>query len=460
MEQLKAKANPTKAFFVRMITRDISLTDCVLDLIDNSIDGAWQLEGAPLMTLSTKTRLSKYRINIEANETRFTISDNCGGITLTDAAEYAFTFGRRDSDPHDKYSIGVYGIGMKRAVFKMGTNIRIRSTYRKKNGETESFAVPINVTKWMANETTTSWDFDIDADTPLEVPGVEITVRALTDGTKTSFGDPAFIQNLRRIIARDYALHLHRGLVITLNGNEIKEWHFILRESRLFSPMREDYKAAVKKLVKKKTVNGIVKITIVAGMAAAPPDSGEPDEQGDAESSSGWYIVCNGRIVLASDKSPLSGWGTNDWPKWHPQYAGFIGVVLFTSEDAALLPLTTTKRSVDVSSSVFRRMLPHMREVSKTWINYTNVRKQARPEAKLLEDQTKPLAIFDVKKRSAMALPRLTPKPRVKGETISYTMPTSRVRSLALGFGNINLSGREVGVASFEYAYSELAEEE
>jgi hypothetical protein len=42
----KAEANPTKAFFVRMITRDISLADCILDLIDNSVDAAWQLKGA------------------------------------------------------------------------------------------------------------------------------------------------------------------------------------------------------------------------------------------------------------------------------------------------------------------------------------------------------------------------------------------------------------------------------
>lgn len=40
-----AHANPTKSFFVRMITRDISLEDCILDLIDNSIDGAWEVEG-------------------------------------------------------------------------------------------------------------------------------------------------------------------------------------------------------------------------------------------------------------------------------------------------------------------------------------------------------------------------------------------------------------------------------
>ena len=33
------KAGPTKAFFVRMLTRDIELADAILDLLDNCVDG-------------------------------------------------------------------------------------------------------------------------------------------------------------------------------------------------------------------------------------------------------------------------------------------------------------------------------------------------------------------------------------------------------------------------------------
>ena len=38
-----AKAVPTKQFFVSMLTRDISLDDAILDLIDNCLDGALRL---------------------------------------------------------------------------------------------------------------------------------------------------------------------------------------------------------------------------------------------------------------------------------------------------------------------------------------------------------------------------------------------------------------------------------
>ena len=32
-------AGPTKAFFVKMLTRDIELADAILDLLDNCVDG-------------------------------------------------------------------------------------------------------------------------------------------------------------------------------------------------------------------------------------------------------------------------------------------------------------------------------------------------------------------------------------------------------------------------------------
>lgn len=164
----KASASPTKAFFVRMITRDITLEDCIFDLIDNSIDGAWELEGGRPMGLGDETDLSRYKIGIRIDDDRFEISDNCGGITLDDAVEYAFTFGRKDDAELENFSIGVYGIGMKRAVFKLGSEIEIRSSCRE-NGVITSFRVPITVDDWLESVDDV-WDFDIEASEDLDEP--------------------------------------------------------------------------------------------------------------------------------------------------------------------------------------------------------------------------------------------------------------------------------------------------
>jgi hypothetical protein len=73
----------------------------------------------------------------------------------------------------------VYGIGMKRAVFKIGNSINIRSTYKNKGKKLDSFSVPIDVTDWLGKDDKASWDFDIAPAQPLDSAGVEVTVTDL-----------------------------------------------------------------------------------------------------------------------------------------------------------------------------------------------------------------------------------------------------------------------------------------
>jgi hypothetical protein len=259
----KAIANPTKQFFVTMITRDITLEDCILDLIDNSVDGAWRGAGSRPIGLAEDADLSRYSISISVSPQSFGILDNCGGMTLSDAVNHAFSFGRRSDEEYDDYSIGVYGIGMKRAIFKLGKDIKIRSTAMDE-GKRLSFAVPIHVPTWLANDAP-PWDFDIVEDEPLAEDGVEITVDTLNEGTIRSFESPAFVQGLRRTIARDYTLHLNRGLRISLNGEPITGVLIELRQSDEFTPMREEYGDELD--------GEKVSVELIVGMAAPPPEN-------------------------------------------------------------------------------------------------------------------------------------------------------------------------------------------
>ena len=124
-------------------------------------------------------------------------------------------------------------------------------------------------------------------------------------------------------------------------------------------------------------------IEIIGGMAAPPPDSSEPDEQDDGDKRYGWYIACNGRIVLAADKTVISGWGTDEWPMWHRQYSGFLGLILFTGvrRVGTAFDHNQTKCGHDV------RGLPegsptHAGRNAENESHYTNTRKQALEEAK------------------------------------------------------------------------------
>src|ERR1700761_1604676 len=86
---LFASAQPEKRLFISLITRDISLVDAVLDLIDNSINSAIIMshrnlakpsDYIDLLKISPKKTLPA--IHIDFNEQSFEIRDTCGGIPL------------------------------------------------------------------------------------------------------------------------------------------------------------------------------------------------------------------------------------------------------------------------------------------------------------------------------------------------------------------------------------------
>jgi hypothetical protein len=443
----KAKANPTKAFFVRMLTRDISLDDCILDLVDNSIDGAWELAGAEPWIFERDRALQGYRVDIAVSPEKFTISDNCGGITFDNAVEYAFTFGNDGvSDPGHAYSVGVYGIGMKRALFKLGEEIVIRSTFESSQdgGDETSFKVPINVIDWLRRGGIEDWDFEIDDDEPLSSPGVNIEVSSLSEETKRRFGDPTYAASLRRVLATDYLLPLRRELTITVNDKPVDPASVPLREGGDFAPMRDVRQ------------DGPVRIEIFAGMSSPPPDDpSAADESDRRKDASGWYVFCNGRCVVGPDTTTLTGWGMGNVPKWHGQYSGFIGLVSFSSKDTLSLPMTTTKRNVDVSSNVYARTLAAMSEPARAWTAYTNTRKHQTDAAKVIEANSKPVDLSDVKSSRTVKLPVLKKHP-IPVANVNYAVPLKKLRAVSEALGDITMNYRDVGLGTFEYTYENI----
>ena len=441
----KVNAHPTKAFFVRMLTRDITLDDCILDLVDNSVDGAWKVSGKNPSEFRVNNDLAHFRIDIEFSDKGFRIADNCGGITLDDAADYAFTFGRRSAQPKSDFTVGVYGIGMKRAAFKIGNQISVRSTYRD-DKTLVGFQVPVNVTNWMKNESD-DWDFDLEEYPAASDPGVEIEIIELSSETKLRFADPSYSMGLTRVLGRDYLVPMMRGLRIFVNEVEVKTLPLELLLDTQFVPLRSAYS------------DGVVRVELFAGMRSRPPDTNDPDESRRRyDDNSGWYIICNGRVVLESDRTAITGWGILGTPSWHPQYTGFVGIAFFSSKESASLPMTTTKRSVDTSSGVYRRALAKMQVPTRAWVSYTNGRKNDA-SVRALEASAKPREV------STLAINRIVklPQPKSVGErlaNVAYAVPLNKLRSLAAVFGQRQMSQKEVGMKSFDYAYKDLVNEE
>ena len=136
-------ASPAKSFFVEMLTRDIEREDAILDLLDNCIDGIQRLIQDRQMS---ETPYQDFWAKITFSKNCFEIEDNCGGIPLDIAESYAFRMGRPHNHANEFYTIGTYGIGMKRSIFKMGRAAEVIS-----NTQEDSFKVTISP-NWLSDD--------------------------------------------------------------------------------------------------------------------------------------------------------------------------------------------------------------------------------------------------------------------------------------------------------------------
>ena len=164
---------PTKEFFVGMLTRDIELSDAILDLLDNCLDGVVRQKGASDKSTSPDY-YSGFYANITITRNSFIIEDNCGGIPRDVAEKYAFRMGRSPEKEEDELpTVGIYGIGMKRAIFKIGKSAKVIT---RNDGSLYQVTIPAS---WADSDD--NWEF------PLEE--LDSTDLLLSGGTKIQIND-------------------------------------------------------------------------------------------------------------------------------------------------------------------------------------------------------------------------------------------------------------------------------
>ena len=219
---MTVNASPVKSFFVSMLTRDIKLEEAILDLLDNCVDGILRGE-----VDDTPTPYEGHWAEITFDKDGFSIIDNCGGIPW-DLSNYAFRMGRAPDRAHDATgAVGVYGIGMKRAIFKMGKSCLIST--RSQGDEYEVEITP----EWIKNELV--WDIPVRRDpTGMKEDGTTIVVGDLDPGVSMQFGEDAelFTLELRRLISTHYAFIIQKGFTVKVNGNEVRGRSMSLIDTR------------------------------------------------------------------------------------------------------------------------------------------------------------------------------------------------------------------------------------
>lgn len=343
----KVDANPNKRFFIDMLVKDIELVPAIVDLVDNSVDAARAVRRAK--------SLDGLFVHLHAATERFSIKDNCGGMEADVARRYAFRFGRAEDFKGVESSVGQFGIGMKRALFKLGNRFTVRSV-----AKSSRFSLTVRVDDW-ANQAGSDWTFVLDevddekGGKP-EERGTEIEVAELHPNVAEDFEKTKVVGSLRAEIAMKHQAALAAGLEIKVNGRPL-----VAHKPRL---MASDKVAPVREVISLEADGGSIEVEFVAGLAKPVDRKDVRKDEADASQftetgPAGWYVYCNDRMVLAADKSPLTGWGSAG-AAYHPQYRRFRGYVYMRAKDSSLLPWNTTKTGLDQDSVVFRRVQQEM----------------------------------------------------------------------------------------------------
>ncbi len=340
--KLEINASPTKELFIYMLTRDIPLSRSILDLVDNSMDG--------ILRTSPTADHSKYWIKLTLNSESFVIEDNCGGIPVNIARNYAFRFGRPHDADSTPGSIGKFGVGMKRTFFKIGNNFEVVS--RTNNS---FFSIEQDVVEWLNDPA--NWHFTFKkleeeiSQSKEKVRGTTIKLTSLHDTVSKSFSSEVFISKLMIELRAAYIINLERNLKISVNGIPIEYVGISILESNSMKPVHTmaEYR---------ETYDPPIIVNIFAGLGERSLSEG------------GWYIFCNDRMVLKADQGELTGWGEDDIPKYHTDFAFFRGYVFFHSEDGEQLPWTTTKTGVDIDSPLYRAIRQEMSIILKPILKF------------------------------------------------------------------------------------------
>ena len=443
----RVDGEPTKDFFITMLIKDITLKDAIGDLVDNSIDAIKSKAQNPEL-------LRDFDIIITARDNLFTINDNGSGIEEEIARNYAFKQGKPIKHKLIENSIGRFGIGMKRAFFKLGNKINVKSI-----APTSRFTLNIIVDEWKLNEN--DWNFEFEKDSVKiqeknsnKTTGTNITITDLSEDARESFKKAQFENELIEEISREQILNINKGITIKINDVMLKPKQMTLKYDQEISPSYWKHKF----IHDKKELN----VEVFAGISE------------EIESEGGWNIFCNERLILDRDTTAITGWtgaGSDGVAKYHQQFWGFRGYVLFKAKDSSLLPWNTTKTGIDPDSSDYLAVRNKMIEMMKDVFILLNRQKKEREKNNPQKDQilnqkinaSKPLSVFEIIKKKDKLDTKFhfpTDLNIVKdkdSQQIKYSVSMVKYKKVRKSLSGINPS--DVGSKTFDYYFENEIDE-
>ena len=406
-------------------------------MVDNCIDGAKRLRG-------NDGDYTGLRIEIEIYGDRFRISDNCGGIPLDVARNHAFKFGRPKGYRSDAGSVGLFGVGMKRALFKLGEHFSVTTVEPK-----SSFEIAVNVEAWADDNE--NWDFDLtnlrNQDFAEAETGTNILVSPLERSVRETFEADWFIRKVKHDVRVAHQHPMRSGLAISLNGEAIISSEWQLKEGEGLTPSLVKFDDTFSDDLELRT-------RLFAGV-------GDPNR-----ANAGWYVFCNGRCVLEADQTSATGWsevsesGIN-LPAYHGQFARFRGYAFLDADDSSILPWNTMKTGLDPETPAYKRLRTRLIDAARPVIDFLNgldAEKDLEPDDRVLTKAVTQAASVPLAKISGPQFFAYTAPPKRGPALVRISYQKTKAETQALMEALDARNAKDAGERSFDYAAANLLE--
>jgi hypothetical protein len=356
VKRIKIRHGVDSSYLENVLTKDITALESIFELIDNAVDAArdqlLKITHLERDKFGLPDRYDGYKIEIRLKQDSLVFADNCAGIPKDVLTHRAFVIGAMSNHA---FGIGRFGIGLKRALFRLGTRYRLYT-------DTGEFRATMS----FSDAHLKGVDPDLYAlqRPSLGSPMTVIRISALRDRVRHEFDAESWRSALPSVLSRRYGRYVEKGLTILVNRAKISP----------FGPGFRSYKEVKPTSDSTIAPNG-VSIFIDTGMHERYRIKGENDysktDVGALTDEFGWYFVCNDRIVQIATHTPALGWKT----RWHQEYYGFVGWVYFVAEDPEHLPWDTKKTTVDPHSTAFREIADRLQAFAE---DYKVKNKQAK----------------------------------------------------------------------------------
>ena len=309
-------AVPSKRLFLSIIS-DYDLEKSICELVDNALD-VWVRNG----------RRSVVRIDISLDPQQQTVSvkDDAGGIKREELS-LVVSPGRTGNELTDQ-TIGIFGVGTKRAVVALAQDVKIRT----RKGRQATHLIQFDE-EWIND----SDDWNLDC----------YEVDSINPGTTV-----IELSRLRKPLTShsEYSLHAHLGATYSrfiksksvglyINSASVKPISF---EGWSFPPRFEPRRYSGKLEAEGRPVD----VEVLAGLSnESSPGGGEY----------GVYLYCNDRLVGRALKTFEFGFSKGFAGAPHPKIS-LTRVIIYLRGDARSMPWNSSKSDIDSKHVVFQAL--------------------------------------------------------------------------------------------------------